>query len=193
MRKEATKSANPKKKIDKGKSSAMLGKKPSAKNKGRKIGATLWSPPLNLVMHDALSFKSPGDFWISDSFYSHPLGYKLSLAVKVEEGSGDKNVKLTLALMSSESKQSKYLDFPCLANANVVILNPEANTDHESVSLFLFMLGNEDPKNYPDLSEQTEISIDFIQKGCLFFRVNEVLMDEKSYKLWLLDPKYALH
>lgn len=166
--------------------------KASAKKTTRKRANTQLSPPLNLVMQDVLSYKDSGEFWLSDSFYSHQLGYKLALAVKVENGSGDKTIKVTLALVSSEGKQSKYLDYPCIGNATVYILNPEINestTVHEQAE-FLFMLENKDPQSYPDLSEQTEISLDFIRKDCLFFRVDKVEMTENNYKLWLLDTKY---
>ena len=143
-------------------------------------------------MQDVSRYKGSEQFWLSDSFWSHQLGYKLSLAIKVEEGSSEHSLKVSVAVTSSEGKQSSYLEYPCIGNASIVILNPKVNDSqngHELVDL-MFMIVNKDPTSYPEIHDQTEISTDFIHKDCLFFRVEKVEMNERAYKLWLLDAKH---
>ena len=148
------------------------------------------SPPLHLVMEGVSYYKTSGEIWLSDSFLSHQLGYRLSLAVKLEAGSAENNTKVTLALMSAKGKNSPYLDYPCIGNATVIILNPDDKSNHETAEL-MFMLQNQDQQkpSYPELNEQTEIADGFINKDCIFFRIEKVEMNERPYKLWRLDPQ----
>ena len=143
-------------------------------------------------MEDVSYYKIQGEFWLSNSFLSHQLGYRLSLAVKLEPGSAENHTKVTLALMSAnlKGKHSPYLDYPCIGSATVIILNPDDKSNHESAE-FMFMLESKDPQksSYPELNEQTEIGDEFIRKDCIFFRVDKVEMSERPYKLWLLDPQ----
>ena len=172
----------------KGKAASTSGAKTVPKKPTRKIESINLLPPLNLVMQDVSSYKTSGEFWLSDSFLSHQLGYRLSLAVKLEAGSAENHTKVTLALMPAKGKHSPYLDYPCIGNATVIILNPEDNSNHETVD-FLFMFEKKDSQTYPDMNEQTEIQNNFIRKDCIFFRVDKIEMNERPYKLWLLDPK----
>ena len=73
-------------------------------------------------MEDVSKYKTSGQFWLSDSFLSHQLGYRLSLAVKLE---AENHTKVTLPLMSAKGKRSPYLDYPCIGSATVIILNPD--------------------------------------------------------------------
>ena len=116
-------------------------------------------------------YKTSGEVWLSDSFLSHQLGYRLSLAVKLEPGSSENNTKVTLALMSAKGKHSPYLDYPCIGSATVIILNPDDKSNHETADHFMFMLQNQEPQktSYPEVNEQTEIGDGFIHKDCIFF------------------------
>ena len=177
-----------------GTSASASAAKSSAKKPMQKISerCTNLSPPLHLVMEDVSKYKTSGQFWLSDGLLSHQLGYKLSLAVKLEAGSTENHTKVTLALMSrsAKGKRSPYLDYPCVGSTTVIILNPDNKSNHETVD-FMFMLQNQEPQrsSYPELNEQTEIADSFIRKDCIFFRIEKVEMSEKPYRLWLLDPQ----
>ena len=166
--------------------------KSNAKKPTQKISESYanLSPPLHLVMEDVSKYKTSGQFWLSDSFLSHQLGYKLSLAVKLEAGSTENHTNVILALMSAKGKRGSYLDYPCIGSVTVIVLNPDNKSNHETVD-FMFMLQDRDPQkaSYPEVNEQIEIADGFIRKDCIFFRIEKVEMNEKPYRLWLLDPQ----
>ena len=141
-------------------------------------------------MENVNQYLESGEVWISDTFHSHQLGYKLCLAVKLAKGSGEDNIDVTLAMMSSGVESSKYLDYPRIGNATIAVLYPVADASHEIIEHF-FMLENKERTSTPDVCDQTEISGSFVMKDCLFFRVKKVEIQGVDFKPWLLDPTHS--
>lgn len=161
---------------------------PKRKAKRPAAGKVENTPPLNIVMPNVSSHITTGKFWHSDAFLSHQLGYKLCLAVKLGQGSREDRIKVELAVKSSAEEPSAHLDYPSKGNFTVIIMNPEANEHHKVVESS-FSIKHKDPTMF---TEQREISLQFIRKDCLFFRVYKIEMEERDHKLWLLDPAIPL-
>ena len=165
-------------------------RKSTTKKPTRKPEDTKLTPPLNLVMENVSQYLDSGEVWISDTFRSHQLGYKLCLAVKLAKGSGEDSIDVTLAVTSSAVESHAYLDYPRIGNATITILYPITDVFHETVEPF-FMLENIKKPTMPDLFDQTEISGSFVMKDCLFFRVKKVEIQGVDFKPWLLDPTHS--
>ena len=149
----------------------------------------LKTPPLNLVMENVSEYIDSDEAWLSDGFYSHQIGYRICLAIKLESSSDkDSALNVMLGMISAEGMHSSYLVYPCSGFATVAILNPQANSDHKVLEL-MFILEKPTLNNCSEIvSEMVQVPRHFItQKDCIFFQMDRVEMDESKQKLWLLD------
>ena len=149
----------------------------------------LKTPPLNLAMENVSEYIDSDEAWLSDGFYSHQIGYRICLAIKMELSSdSDGMLNVMLGMISAEGMHSSYLLYPCSGFATVAILNPQANSDHKVLEL-MFILEKPTLSNCSEIvSEMVQVPRHFItQEDCIFFRVERIDMDEMKHKLWLLD------
>ena len=140
--------------------------------------------PLNVVMKPVSDYQaSTSKTWLSPTFRSHQLGYKLRLAVRILPQASlplNDNLQLDIGIVSAPEDQEIFLKLPCISDATVQILNPEKNTC-KPISIG-FMTGDESEKFM-----HTSVPKTYIHCNCLFFRVVKIDLGEE-YKLWLLDP-----
>ena len=147
------------------------------------------TPPLNLAMENVSEYVDSDEAWLSDGFFSHQIGYKMCLAVRIESSSQvDGSLNVMMGITSAENTQNGYLSYPCSGFATVVILNPYKNCDHKVTEL-VFILEKPALNSYREIvSEVVHIPPHFItQDDCIFFRVEKIDMDKIKHKLWLLD------
>jgi hypothetical protein len=151
------------------------------------------TPPLNLIMKPVSKYQlSTDEIWLSDSFSSHQLGYKLCLAAKVLPQSDTKlnrkdSMHLEVGVVSAQDRQDSFLKFPCIGDAKVKLLNPHQNAGHKELSMG-FMIHNERHTTHtPELSYPIVVPKEFIFKDRLFFHVVAVQLSE-DHRPWLLDP-----
>ena len=144
--------------------------------------------PLNMVMKPFSEYQTCTDkVWLSPTFLSHQLGYKLRLAVNIQPLLLNDNPQLKIGIVSASEGQADYLKLPCIGDAKVHIINPQQNKRHKDISFGFIIPGDNESYNFTFAL----LSKDFVYKDCLFFRVEEVYLDE-AYKPWLLDPYSGL-
>lgn len=149
----------------------------------------LKTPPLNLVMENVTKYIDADTAWLSDSFFSHQIGYKICLAIKIESSpETDGSLNLVIGVTSVEGSPGSYLSYPCSGFATVAILNPHQNYGHKVLAV-VFLLENIALNSYKEIiSEVVNIPRQFITQGdCIFFQVEKIDLDETKHKLWLLD------
>ena len=149
------------------------------------------TPPLNLVMKPVSKYQASKDeIWLSSSFSSHQLGYKLCLTAKILTNSGTKlkdSIQLEIGMVSVQGRQDSFLKFPCIGDTKVKILNPHQNKGHKEISMG-FMIHNEQRISHaPELSYPMIVPKEFIFKDQLFFHIVAVQLSE-DHRPWLLDP-----
>ena len=154
------------------------------------VGTNYLTPPLNLIMKPVSKYQASNEIWLSSSFSSHQLGYKLCLMVKIPPQSGTKlndDIQLEVGVASAQKQQDSFLRFPCIGDAKVKILNPHWNEGHKEISMG-FMIHNERHNAHsPKLSYPMIVPKEFVFKDRLFFHVVAVQLGEE-YRPWLLDP-----
>ena len=159
---------------------------------GNTANTNCLAPPLNLIMKPISKYQTSTDeIWISPSFLSHQLGYKLSLTVRLLQQASMKqlrnSVQLEVGIVSAQRRQDSFLKFPCIGDIKVKILNPHQNKGHMEISMG-FMINNDRRKDRtPELSYPMTVPKDFIFKDRLFFHIVTVQLSE-DHRPWLLDP-----
>ena len=150
----------------------------------------LRAPPLNLVMENVSNYIDSEDAWLSDSFLSHQIGYKICLAVRIGSSSGNSGMlNVMLGIAPADGPQGSYLVYPCTGFATIAIMNPVEDCDHHVLEL-MFTL--EESSYHEIAGEAVQIPQYFITHvNSLFFRVEKIDLDKTKYKLWLLDPFVA--
>ena len=146
------------------------------------------APPLNLAMENVSEYIDSEDAWLSDSFLSHQIGYRICLAVRIGFSSGNSGMlNVMLGIASAEGHQSSYLVYPCTGIAKIVILNPMEDCDHHILEL-MFTL---EKSSYHEIAGEAVQIPHYFTTHCnsLFFRVERIDMDKSKYKVWLLDAE----
>lgn len=147
------------------------------------------TPPLNLVMENVSEYTDLDEAWLSDGFYSHQIGYKICLAVRIESCSEeDGMLNVILGIASAEGPHRKYLVYPCSGLAKILILNPVEDSGHQVLEL-MFTLEKPNLNSYSEIpGEAVKIPQHFTaNEGCLFFQVETIDIDKTKYSLWLLE------
>lgn len=149
------------------------------------------TPPLNLIMKPVSKYQaSTYKIWLSSSFLSHQVGYKLCLMAKILPKSNTKlndSVQLEVGVVSAQGQQDNFLKFPCIGDAKVKILNPHHNKGHKEISMG-FMIHNERCSAHTlGLSYPVIVPKEFIFKDRLFFHIVAIQLSE-DHRPWLLDP-----
>ena len=141
--------------------------------------------PLNVVMKPVSDYQaSTGKTWLSPTFLSHQLGYKLCLAVRIQPQASlpfNENLQLNVGIVSASEDQEDFLKFPCIGDATVQILSPEKNQRCIDIPVG-FMIGDE-----PERFTYASVPKTYIHSNCLFFHVVKIDLGDE-YKPWLLDP-----
>ena len=146
-------------------------------------------PPFNLAMENVSEYVDSDEAWLSDGFFSHQIGYKMCLAVRIESSSEDDGMlNVILGIASAEGPHSGFLEYPCSGFVTVMILNPLEDHDHQVLEL-MFVLEKPNMYVYNEIGgEVVKVPQHFITPvDCLFFQVEKVDMDREQYRLWLLD------
>ena len=148
----------------------------------------LRAPPLNLAMENVSEYIDSEDAWLSESFLSHQIGYKICLAVRIGSSSGNSGMlNVMLGIASAEGHQGSYLVYPCTGLAKIAILNPMEDYDHHVLEL-MFTL--EKSSHHEIAGEAVQIPRYFVtHANSLFFRVERIDLDKIKYKVWLLDTE----
>ena len=151
------------------------------------------TPPFNLVMENVSEYIDLDEAWLSEGFYSHQIGYKICLAVRIESCSEeDDMLNVVLGISSTEGLHRKYLVYPCSGLAKILILNPIEDSGHQVLEL-MFTLEKPILNSYSEIpGEAVKIPQHFTaHEGCLFFHVETIDIDKTKYSLWLLDTEFV--
>lgn len=158
-----------------------------------KEGYVVKTPPLNLVMEKVSEYTDLDEAWLSEGFYSHQIGYKICLAVRIESCSEeDDMLNVILGISSTEGPHRKYLVYPCSGLAKILILNPIEDSGHQVLEL-MFTLEKPNHNSYSEIpGEAVKIPQHFTaNEDCLFFHVETIGIDKTKYSLWLLDTEFV--
>ena len=155
------------------------------------IDTNCHTPPLNLIMTFVSKYQASTDkIWLSSSFLSHQLGYKLCLMAKILPKSRKKlndSIRLEVGIVSAQGQQDNFLKFPCIGDAKVKVLNPHQNKGHKEISMGFVIHNGQHNAHTSELSYPMVVPKEFIFKDRLFFHVVMVQLSE-DHRPWLLDP-----
>ena len=166
----------------------------SSENSQIKGNPVLKTPPFNLVMENVSKYLDFDETWLSEVFYSHQIGYKICLAVRLESSSeGDGMVNVILGVTSAEGPHSRYLVYPCSGFAKLLILNPKEDSGHQALELPFSLETPIKVNGYSEIEgEAVKIPQYFIvRKEFLFFQVEQISVDKAKHALWLLDAAFV--
>ena len=155
----------------------------------RESCCVLKTPPFNLAMEHVSDYIDSDEAWLSDGFFSHQIGYKMCLAVRIESSSEDDGMlNVILGIASAEGPHSGFLEYPCSGFVTVMVLNPMEDQDHQILEL-MFVLEKPNMYVYNEIGgEVVKVPQNFITPmDCLFFHMEKVDIDKEQYRLWLLD------